>query len=377
MTRVLHIITRLDRGGSEQRLRDVLQTVPGHHDVVIGRASDPNEVARIADDAEVSWNQSLLREVDPVADARAFRQLVAQAREGRYDVVHTHQAKSSMLGRAAAAAARIPIVYHSASMASFGPGYGTWESRGFALAERVTAPMVRRFFVVGRDLKERLRRVGVAERRLDIVRSSLDLAPFTPPDPDGRRSARQAFGLDPDAPVLCYVGSLDPRKGVTLLPDLARQLRERVDPGATLLVAGEGPLRDELAAGFAAHGSGARLLGYIPNVAELMQAADAIVLPSSAEGVPQVLVQAMACGLPFAAYDVDGVAELNALGAVGKRIRLGDARGLIEACAEMLVRDEPRTTPPAPTLAQWGLDEIGRRYRAAYARDIASARRVP
>jgi glycosyltransferase involved in cell wall biosynthesis len=371
MTRVLHVITRVDRGGSEQRLRDVIRSVPADHDVVVGRASDPEQVARIADDAQVFWNRSLVREVDPLGDARAFRRILGRARAGRYDVVHTHQAKGGILGRFAAALARVPVVYHSASMASFGPGYGRWESGGFALAEWATAPLVRRYFVVGRDLAERLRHIGIADRRLEIVRSSLDLTAFTPPSPGDRALARKRFGFDSDVPILCYVGSLDPRKGVMSLPAIVQHVRSRSDRRATLVIAGDGPQRGELALALASLGQGDRLLGHTPHVADLMHAADAIVLPSSAEGVPQVLVQAMASGLPFAAYDVDGVGELRDLGAVGRRVKLGDVQALAAACVDVLGSSD-RGDPPSPAiLAQWTLDEVGRRYRAAYERDAA------
>jgi glycosyltransferase involved in cell wall biosynthesis len=372
MTRVLHIITRLDRGGSEQRLRDVIRSVPGEHHVVVGRASDPEQVAAIAADAEVFWNRSLVREVDPLGDARAFRHLVSRARAGGYDVVHTHQAKGGILGRFAGALARVPVVYHSASMASFGPGYGRWESLGFAFAERITAPLVRRYFVVGRDLSARLRRVGIAGKRLEVVRSSLDLSGFTAPSPSDRALARKQFGFASDEPILCYVGSLDPRKGVMSLATIAQQVRRQSDPRTTLVVAGDGPQRGDLAMALASLGHGDRLLGHTPHVADLMRAADAVVLPSSAEGVPQVLVQAMACGLPFAAYDVDGVGELQDLGARGRRVPLGDVRELAHACAGLL-GDKRRGDPPSPEiLAQWTFDEVGRRYRAAYERDTAA-----
>jgi glycosyltransferase involved in cell wall biosynthesis len=370
---VLHLITRVARGGSEQRLRDVLASVPAEHHVMVGRDSDPVQVDTLREHATVSWNDDLVRAVRP-ADLRAGARLVAGMRRERADVVHTHQAKGGLLGRVAARAARVPIVYHSASMASFGPGYGAWESRAFALAERATAPLVRRYFVVGTDLADRLAANGVARHRLTVVRSSLDLSPFTPPSPAERAVARGRLGLDGDGRWLCYVGSLEPRKGVLDLAAIRDQVAHRTGQPVGLLIAGDGPLRQELALrGDGPDGPGPiRLLGHVPYVADIMRAADALVLPSSAEGVPQVVVQAAACGLPFATYRVDGVGELLELGADGLAVDLGDVRALAQAVGSLLERDGgPRRSGLAPDAqAQWSADEVGVQYRRAYERDL-------
>src|SRR5262249_18948909 len=136
-------------------------------------------------------------------------------------------------------------VYHSASMASFGPGYGRTASQLFAAIERTTAPLVSRYFVVGRDLANRLAANGVSRRRLEVIRSSQDLRAFTPAAPGEVAGLREALDVDPNHPVVCYVGALDDRKGVVALPDLVRA----ATPGpVSLVVAGDGPRRAELEA---------------------------------------------------------------------------------------------------------------------------------
>ena len=220
-------------------------------------------------------------------------------------------------------------------MASFGPGYRPSESRAFALAERATAPLVSRYFVVGTDLAARLAANGVAARRLEIVRSSLDLRGFTPPEWAEVEALRAGFEIAPGRQVVCYVGSLEDRKGVTTLPEVVAAAART--SAITLLVAGDGPASVELAA----RGSGGadieiRLLGHVADVAAVMRASDVLVLPSAAEGLPQVLVQAASCALPFVAYDVDGVRELLALGAVGRVVRAGDRDGMARAVAAQL-----------------------------------------
>jgi glycosyltransferase involved in cell wall biosynthesis len=379
---VLSVITRLAQGGSERRLYDVLAAVPAAHTVVVGGDSDPDVVRSLAasqaGSPEVLWCAPLRREVSPVDDGRALVRLVRLMRARRFSVVHTHQSKAGLLGRVAARVAGVEVVYHSASMASFGPGYGRAESAAFAVAERVTAPLVDRFFVVGDDLAERIRANGVAARRIEVVRSSLDLDPFAPVDGQGagdaRLDARARLGIDADARVVVYVGSLDERKNVLLLPDAVA--RAAGGGPVVLLVAGAGPLAERLRTAGEARTDGVevRLLGHVRDVAQVMRAGDVLALPSSAEGLPQVLVQAARGGLPFVAFDVDGVAELLALGAVGHAVPLGDPAGFAEALRVELARPagaaEP--VPDDAVWAQWDPAVVGARYRGRYDLDLGS-----
>lgn len=119
------------------------------------------------------------------------------------------------------------------------------------------------------------------------------------------------------------------------------------------------------------------LLGHVPDVARVMRAADALVLPSSAEGLPQVLVQAAMVGLPFAAYDVDGVRELLDLGAPGAAAPLGDRSRLVAALRGLLAPAEVAgvAQAPAATWREWDPAEVAALYREHYTADLAPGRR--
>ncbi len=386
MVRVLHVITRLGRGGAERRLYDVIRAIDADHVVVVGRDSHPDGIAALSAMPGVPACQviefpDLIRNVHPSSDLKAYRALLALMRDGSFDVVHTHESKAGVLGRVAARQARVPIVYHSASMASFGPAYGRLPSTAFASVERITAPLVARYFVVGRDLADRMVANGVSRRRLELVRSSLDLRPFTPADPDEVIALRRGFDLDPGHPVVCFVGALDERKGVTALPEL---VRAAADGPVSLLIAGDGPKRAELeaCARQPIEGLSVRVLGHVPGVADVMRASDVLILPSSAEGLPQVLVQSACCGVPFVAYDVDGAAELLALGAEGRVAPLGDRQALAEALAAQLPAGPPteRSRPeptPATRWAAWDPSYVERQYLRRYEEDLGTSLRRP
>ena len=149
-----------------------------------------------------------------------------------------------------------------------------------------------------------------------------------------------------------------------------------------LLVAGDGPLRTELgSAGGGPGGPEVRLLGHVDDVADVMAVSDALVLPSSAEGLPQVLVQAAASNLPFACYDVDGAAELVGAGARGEIAPLGDVPALSSALGRLLDRAVARRGGgrrdgglPRGFWDAWDPEVVAARYRVAYDADLSAAR---
>ena len=192
-TRVVHVVTRFARGGSERRLLDAL-AVPGEHHVIAGADSAPEKLRALGDRCEVTTSRHLVRPVHPVHDARALAELVRSFRRLRPDVVHTHQSKAGLLGRVAAAATGVPVTYHSASMASFGPGFSPAASRAYELAERLSSRYVDRYLVVGKDLCGRLAAAGIPASRMTVVRSSIDVDAFPTGGWVERAAAREALG---------------------------------------------------------------------------------------------------------------------------------------------------------------------------------------
>jgi glycosyltransferase involved in cell wall biosynthesis len=364
--RMFHVVTRYLKGGSEQRIRDIVGSFPeAEHRIVAGLESDLDAVRRELEPAEVHHLPALVREPDPRRDAVAFVRLARLFRRRPADLVVTHQSKAGMLGRAAARAAGGMPVVHSLSMASFGPGYPRWQSGLFRAMERALHRLTTGYAVVGHDLAGRYESVGVPSRKLTIVRSGVRIPDDVRADRE-RTEARRAFGLPDDRPLVLYMGSLDARKNVLdLVPFLDRLLRlsERHHP-PHLAIAGQGPLADPLSAALSAAGLARRatLLGFVSEPGRLIAAADLMVLLSGAEGVPQVLVQAGAIGTPFVAYDVDGVRELISLRADGTVVPVGDLRAAAGAAA-LALSSQPDSARGRVDLSSWDPLQIQLGYR--------------
>jgi glycosyltransferase involved in cell wall biosynthesis len=365
---VLHVCTRYQRGGSERRIRDSMRALPEfRHHLVVGADSDV-ALAREQTGAERVWAlPTLVRHLDPRRDLVSLVSLWRLLRRSDYAVVVSHQSKAGVLTRAAAAAGGPPAV-HSLSMASFGAGYGRAENWVFRRVERGLGRRTAAFCVVGADLAARFAAVGVPGDRLHVVRSGVPLPARLRPREEARRLLDERFGTTPGRPVICYVGSLEPRKNPLLLPHLLRRLHDHLADAPDLLVVGDGPQRDALVTELGSVGltDHAVLTGHLTDpelVHDAIRGADVLVLLSEAEGLPQVLVQAAAAGTPYVAFDVEGVREVLALGARGSAVELGRLDGVVAAVAHWLAtRSQDRD--PVADLTSWSPDRIAAAYRA-------------
>ncbi|MDE2229135.1 MAG: glycosyltransferase [Alphaproteobacteria bacterium] len=174
-------------------------------------------------------------------------------------------------------------------------------------------------------LKAPLAALGVPAERITTLRNGVDLSLFRPRD---RMAARRAHGFD--GRTLLSVGHLIERKGHHHVIAALQRL-----PAFTLAIAGEGPQRGalEALARRLAVASRVRFLGALPHDAlpALYAAADALVLASSREGWPNVLLEAMACGTPVVASDAWGNPEIVAEPAAGVLMHETSADGVAEA----------------------------------------------
>ncbi|MEO1264550.1 MAG: glycosyltransferase [Pseudomonadota bacterium] len=184
------------------------------------------------------------------------------------------------------------------------------------------------------DVKNDLARLsGLPPQRFDVVHNPL---PLVVDDGPASNAAEAAWGVPPGKRILT-VGRLKAQKNQKLLIDAFRLLE--ADAHARLMILGTGELEDELRNDISAHGLAGRVLmpGHVDQPVNYYKSADLFALTSDAEGFGNVLLEALACGLPIVSTDCPGgPREILADGAYGRLVAMNDAAAFSDAIKQGL-----------------------------------------
>lgn len=297
----------------------------------------------------------MVRPVHPWADHVCFHhELKPLLRSGGFDVVHTHSSKAGILGRFAAWG-RARAVVHTIHGPPFMPVEGSALARvkvglvnkAYEVSERLAARRCHRIVSVADAMTRQFLERGIGRSGQYVtVHSGMEVEQFLSPEPgQSRDEVRAGLGLEPSHFVIGTVARLARHKGHDdLLDALGERLRS--EPDWRLLWVGDGWWRERLLARVRDMGLEQRVIttGLVPQdrVPGLVRAMDVLVHPSTREGLPRTVPQALLCGVPAVAYDVDGTREACIEGRTGRLIRPGDVAGLREAVGRLFAEPEER-----------------------------------
>ena len=344
--RVLHPITRLIIGGAQENTMLTAQLLRENGwdvDVVSGpqTGSEGSLIETVRERGiPLILEPTLVREVNPVKDFLAIFRLARLMRQGQYQIVHTHSSKAGIVGRWAAKLAGVPIIVHTVH------GWGHHDYQHplvrfyYILLEKLTLPITDKLIAVtSKDIDKGLRD-GIGQRGdYVVIRSGIELDRFGHPQVQ-RDETRAAWGIPLDAPLIGSVTRLSPQKAPLDFVRAAALVAQRY-PNAYFMMVGDGPLRSEVEQLAAELGIAERLVltGLRRDVPELLAAFDLFALSSLWEGLPRVLLQAMATSLPIVATACDGSAEAIETGVNGFLVPPGEPAQLAERLCQLL--DQP------------------------------------
>lgn len=350
---------------------------------------------------------SLVREISPLNDRRCVRELRDLIRRIDPDVVHTHSSKAGILGRIAAwsPTRERPRVVHTIHGPPFMPVDGgpihrvrrRLTNAAYTLAERYAAKRCDAIVAVADAMTAQFLARGIGKSaQYTTVRSGMEVEKFlTASAGEDRFAMRHAIGFDEGDFVIGTVARLAEHKGHDdLLDALADDLRN--NPRWKLLWVGDGWWRERLSARAKELGLGVReldrappldasmphasmpsslstsetttnrdyaaqviLTGLVPSerVAPHIRAMDVLVHPSSREGLPRTVPQALLCGVCPVAYDADGTREACRDGETGLLAPVGD-RGKLRSAVARLASDAPLRARLAATGREWCAKEF-------------------
>jgi glycosyltransferase involved in cell wall biosynthesis len=346
--RVLHVITRMIVGGAQE---NTLLTVEGlnqmpEFDVTLASGVDKGPEGELLTRARAASHviviPDLQRNVNPLADLKAFYRLYRIICQGRYHIVHTHSSKAGVLGRIAAWLARTPIVVHTLHSLVF-HDYQPWAiNRTLRGIKKICAPITDHFVSVSEVIREKAIAAGIDRpEKFSTIYSGMELDWFLNSDSDPEE-VRRSLGIPSDALVVGKIARLFSLKGHDQLLDAAPAIVRR-HPNVRFLLIGDGVLYDHIRR----RAAGAGILenfvfaGLIPRerIPEMISAMDVLVHTSLREGLARALPQALACGKPCVSFDIDGAREVVLDGETGFLIDPGDSPGLAQAVSRLL--DDP------------------------------------
>ena len=256
------------------------------------------------------------------------------------DLLHLHSSMAGMCGRLVVRR-RIPTLFQPHSWSFFAVQQPVSSA---ALAwERWAARWADLVLCVSEDEREHANAAHV-RGRITVVPNGVDLQRFERADDSARELARASLGLGPE-PLALLPGRLHRQKGQSRLLDAWPEVLAVV-PDARLVLAGEGPDRQALAA---RELPGVRLVGQVADIRPWLAAADVVVMPSTWEGMSLALLEARASSRSVVVTDVPGMREVVVPG-TGAVVPLGDARALADAVSRRLA--DPRLTKSEGTAAR-------------------------
>jgi len=261
-------------------------------------------------------------------DWQCVRQLRRFISENRVDIVHSHGYKSNLYALLARHG-RVGLVSTCHNWISAGFKMGL-----YAGVDKVILRYFDRIVAVSEVIEAELLRVMISRGKIAVIDNGIDITRFRP-DQGLRERARRDMGIPQEAIVIGWVGRISKEKGLDILMETARPiLEDRHD--VIILLVGDGPLRQSLESAHSS--SGIRFAGLRNDTPACYAAFDIFALPSLNEGLPMVVLEAMASGLPVVASRVGAIPKVVEHGETGFLVEPGRP-DLLEAAIGKLIKD--------------------------------------
>lgn len=362
MSRVAFVIPGLDRiGGAERQVLALAQGLAARRWTVtlIALSGSAKALQQQLAGSGVAFLSLHMRH--GLADPRGWWRMIRWLRANRPGILHAHLPHATFLARWSRLLAPVPVVVDTVHTSATGP---LARRLGYASSRRLTDCTT----FVGRDAAEAwTRALAVSLRRSVVVPNGIDTDLWRPNPETGAR-VRTQFGVA-DEFVWLAAGRLSPVKNCPMLLRAFALL----PTGAHLVIAGRGPMDGELRAEASTLGIHNRVhfLGFVDDLLPWMQAADGVALPSHVEGLPLVLLEAAACGVPAVATDVPGTREAILPGRTGFLCAANDAAQMAAAMQQVMQlsasqRAQIGSRARQRVLADFSLPKILDRWEALY-----------
>ncbi len=310
---LLHVV-RPAEGGIKNHLLYLLRLIDAaNFNVMVACPPDGSIYKELKNEGVKIYPLPIKGDFNPFFDLRAAGVLAGIIRQEKVTILHAHSIKAALVGRLAATASRVPGLVYTLHNSFFYNSVPKWQRWLAAKMERCLARRTDAVIAVSEALKVELTAlIGIEPGRVVTIANGIDTGHYKPAS--GRGESRRKLGLGRGMPIIGTVARLAPQKGVTHLIRAAKILKDVFLKGKPfqLVIVGDGPLRPSLEEETRLYDLDGSVTfeGVRGNIPDYLNAFDVFVLPSETEGLPLVLLEAMAAGLPVVASKVGGIPEV-------------------------------------------------------------------
>ena len=286
------------------------------------------DLAAWAQEEGATWERLEMRRAPHPGDLLAVLRLRRLARTS--SLVHLHSSKAGAVGRLALATLRGARPVSVFTPHGWSWLVGGWAAPAYRLIERILLPVTTAVVAVSDEERAHGQAVlGPAAAEIKVIPNGVDVVRFSPHGPVATR--------EPDPLVVC-VGRLDPQRGADVA---VAALALVTTPHVRLRLVGDGSERARLENQIRSLGltDQVEMVGFRPDPAPDIRAADVVVIPSRYDGMALVLLEAMACGAAIVATQVPGS---SALGIAGEIVPIEDPQAVADAIDKLLADPDRR-----------------------------------
>lgn len=356
--RILHLIDSGGLYGAERMILTLMERQrDAGHEAVLLSAGVPDEApkaveveARVRDLDVRAWRMA------PRFNRGEAARILAWIQDERFDVAHVHGYKFNvLLGMFSRRRRRVPLVSTLHGYISGKPLTRAWV---YVQADKWILPRLDAVVLVSEAIRARIPGSIARKGSTVVVPNGIDLVAVRD-QAEGEVPADVATFCDAHGPVLLGVGRLSSEKGFDRVLRIAQRLRAAL-PSLGVVLVGQGPLREELAAQASSLGVPLALPGFSDRVPAIMRRCDLLCMPSHTEGLPLTLLEAMTVGLPIAATPVGEIARVLDEGRGGVILDRHDEEAMAAAVREQLADDARREA-----MVAWSREQVAAVYSSA------------
>jgi len=294
------------------------------------------------------------RSLSPINDAQAYQKVKVLINKFKPDIVHTHAAKSGVIGRMAADACNVPVIVHTFHGHVFHSYFNKWTTNAFVNIERYLAKQSTGIIAISESQKDELANVYkiCPEEKIKIIPLGLDLDKFQVNQEEKRAIFRDKYHIQPDEIAIGIIGRIVPVKNHSLFVDAATKVLAKTDKKIKLIVVGDGDMRQQMEDDFKAGGidytyfpdndreATAVCTSWQTDMSNVLAGMDIVALTSHNEGTPLSLIEAQAAAKPVVSTNVGGVRDVVFDNKCGFITEPGDVDAFADALLKLIQQPE-------------------------------------